>query len=242
MHSFDRLQANFIATINNGPDALDHKHFTGPIDRVLLGMKAHANTISHARLVALEETFPLTRQAMGDTGFNNLSREFIETKAARASDNNGIGRGFSGYLRRSGSAPEIEDLAAIEWAWLESYHASDAKALELCDIAGMPQDQLLGLLVHTHPSAHIVSLTAPLHAILAEVAAILPNPVAILSVRPNAEVKLVPLGEIETAVFAKAQKNTTIGNLLTCVAEHHEVTDPIGPIMTLLGAGALVEN
>jgi hypothetical protein len=242
MLTLDLAQANFIITINEGPDALDGRLFAGPIDRVFLGLKAHANTISHARLVALEETFPLTRQALGDAAFNSLSREFIETKAARASDNNGIGRGFSGYLRRSGSVPEIEDLAAIEWAWLESYHASDAKALELSDIAGMPQDQLLALPVRTHPSAHIVSVTASLHAMLAEVAAILPNPVAILAVRPDAEVKLVPLGEIETAVFATAQKSTAIGNLLAFAAEQHGDADLVEPVMTLLGAGALMEN
>ena len=65
MLSLKAAQANFIATINDGPDALDHSLFDGPIDRVMLGLKAHANTISHARLVALEETFPLTRQALG---------------------------------------------------------------------------------------------------------------------------------------------------------------------------------
>ena len=66
MFSLEAAQANFIATINHGPAALDHTLFDGPLERVLLGLKAHANTISHARLVALEESFPLTRQALGD--------------------------------------------------------------------------------------------------------------------------------------------------------------------------------
>ena len=61
MSSLDRAQANFIATINDGPDALDPELFSGPIDRVLLGLKAHANTISHARLVALKRLSPYAR-------------------------------------------------------------------------------------------------------------------------------------------------------------------------------------
>ncbi len=72
MLSLSDAQGNFIDTINEGPDRLDALLFAGSTDRVLLGLKAHANTINHARLVALEETFPLTRQEIGEAPFNLL--------------------------------------------------------------------------------------------------------------------------------------------------------------------------
>jgi hypothetical protein len=242
MHLLEQAQANFIATINEGPDALDHCLFAGPIDRVLLGLKAHANTISHARLVALEETFPLTRQALGEEPFNQLSRAYVETAAARAFDSNAIGKGFAEFLVEGGAGPSNAELAAIEWAWLKSYHAVEALPLGLPDFAGLTEDQLLRFAVRAHPAAHMISITAPLSDQLAEITAVIANPAAILAIRPEAEVRLVPLDAATVAVFAASKKASTLGNLLALAAEQPDITDPSGPVITLLGAGALMEN
>ena len=81
MPSFADAQTNFIDTINDGPDRLDPTLFAGPSDRVLLGLKAHANTDQPLeRIVALEDTFPHTRQHLGDAVFNALASDFVETK------------------------------------------------------------------------------------------------------------------------------------------------------------------
>jgi Putative DNA-binding domain len=237
MHSLESMQADFIATINEGPGALNQTLFAGPIDRIMLGLKAHANTINHARLVALEETFPLTREALGEREFNTLSRVFVETAEARACDGNSIGLHFPAFL----NDPIIAELAAIEWAWLESYHAADGAPLSLADISGLPEERLIALKVAAHPSAHIVSLTAPLSSQLADIAALMSNPAAILAVRPKAEVLLVPLDAATTNLFYSVKKIMTVGNLLALAAEQQGVTDPSGPVMTLLGAGALME-
>ena len=98
MHSLANTQANVIDTINNGPDMLDPSLFAGPRDRILLGLKAHANTINYARILALEETFPRTRQEMGEAAFNKLVRDFVETDTAKASDTNRIGSSFPSIL------------------------------------------------------------------------------------------------------------------------------------------------
>jgi hypothetical protein len=241
MFSLEAAQANVIATINQGPSALDPTLFDGPLERVLLGLKAHANTINHARLIALEESFPLTRKALGDDAFNRLSREFVENAEARACDNNAIGRPFPGFLRKSGAGPAICDLAAIEWAWLESYHAADAEALGLADIAGLDEARLLALPICAHPAARRTLLSAPLSDQLADLAALIHNPAAVLSVRPEAEVRLVPLDTATSSLFAEVKKTTTIGNLLALTAELPDITDASQPVMTLLGAGALME-
>jgi hypothetical protein len=241
MFSLEAAQANFIATINQGPAALDPTLFDGPLERVLLGLKAHANTINHARLVALEESFPLTRKALGDDGFNRFSRDFVETAEARACDNNAIGRPFAKFLKASGADPAICDLAAIEWAWLESYHAADAKALGLADISGLDEQKLVALQICAHPAGRLTPLSAPLSEQLADVAALIPDPTAVLAVRPEAEVRLVPLDAATSSLFAEVKKTTTIGNLLALAAELPDITDASQPVMTLLGAGALME-
>ncbi|HMS22082.1 MAG TPA: DNA-binding domain-containing protein [Sphingorhabdus sp.] len=106
MPSLSDAQRNFIATLNEGPDTLDPALFAGAPERVLLGLKAHANTISHARLVALEESFPLTRGEMGEERFNTLSREYVETAPAKASDLAHIGRHFAPFPPQLATLPQ----------------------------------------------------------------------------------------------------------------------------------------
>jgi hypothetical protein len=234
MLSLEAAQANFIRTINDGPNVLEPNLFEGPIDRVLLGLKAHANTISHARLVALEESFPLTRAHLGEAEFNRLSRDFVETEAARASDNNLVGKGFPDFLSANSSASE---LAQIEWAWLGAYHAAEADALELSAIAGLAEDKLLGMTVAWHPATWLVPVSAapsPQLELGAE------RPAAILIIRPQAEVRLLPIDTATVPIATACQKSATIGNLLALAAEQSGITDPAGPVLTLIGAGALV--
>lgn len=235
MSSLADTQTNFIDTINNGPDRLDPALFAGPPDRVLLGLKAHGNTISHARIVALEETFPLTRQHLGDATFNALAREFVETAAAKASDANRIGLGFPVFL----TDPAIRELAQIEWVWLESYHAAEATTLTFGDLAALDEAALLALAVAPHPSARTVNISAPIASALQELAG--QQPAAMLCVRPDAEVRVVPLDAVQLAVFAaSAQKSTSLGNLLAIAIEQAGEQAPLEPILHLIGAGALV--
>jgi len=236
MPSLADAQANFIDTINDGPNRLDPALFAGPPDRILLGLKAHANTVTHGRIVALEETFPLTRQHLGDAAFNALAREFVETKTARASDTNRIGLSFPGCL----SDPATRELAQIEWAWLESYNAAEGVPLTLGDLASLDEAALLALAIAPHPSARIVEISTPIASALHELAGL--QPVAILCVRPNAEVRLVPLDAVQLAVFATSvQKSASLGNLLAAALEQAGEQAPLEPILHLIGAGALIK-
>lgn len=236
MPSLTDAQTNFIDTINNGPDRLDPTLFAGPTDRVLLGLKAHANTVTHARIVALEETFPLTRQHMGDAAFNIIARDFVETDTARSCDANRIGLGFTDCL----SEPATSEIAQIEWAWLESYHAAEAGPLTLDDLAVLDEAALLAQPVAPHPSARIVVISAPIASALQELSG--QQPVAILCVRPDAEVRLHPLNAIHLAIFAEsARKNASVGNLLAIALEQAGERAPLEPILHLIGAGALVK-
>lgn len=239
MFTLKHAQANFMDTINNGPDALDMQLFSGPVDRVMLGLKAHANTINHARLVALEESFPRTVGQMGAANFNDMARAYIETGTAKQSDNNAIGAHFPAFLQSLNCAPPTVDLAQIEWAWLQSYHAADSIALSLSDLAQFSEAELLSKSVKWHPSTQLISLGDALPAALPELAE-MNNAAAVLIVRPEAEVRLLALDVITTQVARVAENSATIGNLLAVASEQGDDADPIGPVLTLIDAGALI--
>lgn len=238
MPSLEAAQINFIETINKGPDALDPLLFGGPADRILLGLAAHANTINHARLVAMEATFPLTREHMGDAEFNTLARIFVETADARSTDNNNIGAGFADFIGGKGAA--LQELVRIEWAWLQSYHAPEAEPLSLAELGGMDEVGLLTLPITLHPSARLVETNAKLSPTLGELANT--RPAGVLAIRPDTEVRLVPLNAVQLAVINAASKeNAVLGNLLGAAIETAGGDAPLTPVMDLIGEGALVK-
>jgi hypothetical protein len=230
---------NVVDTINQGPAALNPALFSGPIDRVLLGLKAHANTISHARLVALEESFPLTRNQLGDDSFNALSRSYIETEMARAGDANRIGAAFPDFLERHIDDQSALDLARTEWAWLESYHAAEAPPLELAFLGTLDEASLLALPISRHPAARLIELNAPLSPQLEELGDSA-DAAAILVTRPGAEVRLLLLSQLDADVFGAIDAHSTVGNLLALILEQGGEDIALGPILTLIGAGALI--
>ncbi len=238
MPPLEKAQANFITTINEGPAALDPHLFAGAEDRILLGLKAHANTISHARLVALEDSFPLTRAAMGDADFNTLSYKYCETAIARASDANTIGAGFANYLATRVAA-DMADLARIEWAWLESYHSAEATPLALTDLAALDESRLLALGITCHPAARLIRLASPTFNLIPELGDMV-NVTSVLITRPDTDVRLLAIDTVSAQIFARAQNTAIMCNLLEITTEQGDEAEPLAPIITLIGAGALI--
>ncbi len=223
-------QAAIAATLLRGPDHLPAGLFAGGEGAVLRGLRVHANTISHARLVALEDTFPRTRAYLGEAEFNRLSRAFVESGGAQGRAVSDIGAAFPGWL----ADPLAADLARVEWGWLESYHATDAQALALTDLAGLDESALLDLFVCRHPAVRVVVLVseaAPLvdPGFASDVA-------ALLVTRPDAEVRLFAIDPADVTALDMAREISPLGNLIAPLAEKHP--DGGAAIAALIAAGA----
>ncbi|UKK83896.1 DNA-binding domain-containing protein [Sphingopyxis sp. BSN-002] len=226
----EREQAAIAATLLHGPDDLPGGLFAGDDAAVLRGLCVHANTISHARLVALEETFPRTRAHLGDAEFNRLSRIFVEGGGAEALALPDIGRDFAGWL----DDPLAADVARVEWAWLESYNAAEAPPLRLADLAGQDEAALLALTFRLHPAAQVVTLASDAAPLVDP--ALASGTGALLVVRPDAEVRLLALHVADDAALDRAKEISTLGNLIAVLAELHP--DGGAAIATLIDAGA----
>lgn len=223
-------QAAIAATLLRGPDHLPPGLFAGDDSAVLRGLRVHANTISHARLVALEESFPRTRDYLGEAEFNLLSRAFVEQGGAQGRSLTDIGAGFAEWL----TDPCVADLARIEWLWLESYHAAEAPALALADLAVCDEAALLALRVRRHPAARALILASD--AAPRVDPAFAAGTAALLITRPDAEVRLFATGAAEAALLAGTDNISTLGNLIADLAEDHP--DGGAAIAALIDAGA----
>lgn len=243
MRMLDDGQRAVMRALDHGPLHLPYDLFTGAPERVLAGMKVHANTISHARLVALEDTFPRTRAWIGHDRFNAASRAFLDQPGVVAHPHAEIGVGFAAFLAAEGES--ASELARFEWQWLRAYHAADAAPLELAALAGFDPEALLMITVQRHPAAHAGRFAALVHDEIGAEVPGLAEAEAILITRPDAEVLIAPANALMVTILAGANNPQTIGNLLTLGSESLDdaidtVAAAMRELVTLINAGALI--
>jgi hypothetical protein len=232
-------QSGFMDALQKGPDHLPSNLFSGSRYRAFIGVKAHANTISHARLVALEDTYPRLRERLGDEAFNQLSRDYLEYGDVRQNDMNGLGREFAEFIDAQGVDKASSDLAHIEWAWLKSYHAADAEALNMQDIAALDEAALMELPIAFHPSVQHIMLHAPLAPELGLEVPADDHLAAIAIVRQQNDVLLFPQTTLQKDIFICCKNSVLMRNLLESAVETIGETHAVEHIFALVGAGFL---
>jgi len=243
VQSLDRLQASVAQTLAHGPAHMHARLFSLSPERALLGLKAHANTISHARLVALEDSFPLTREALGADAFNNLTRRYLDTPGAGRQPLLRIGQGIPSFLFACDCPSGVVDLARAEWAWLLTYHAAEGAPFDLAQLAGRPEAEVLETRVRAHPAAHLLSLSEPASANFRPYGDVLGARV-LLFARPCADVVVTPLETSARALFARLKAmawghDISIADLFGRLLEEAPEEDPSLALVSLAAAGAL---
>ena len=208
-----------------GPGYCPPKLFEGSVPAIVRGLKVHANNISHARHVALEETYPRLVGLMGLEEFHAVAEAFLERDGIcfRALDS--IGEGFEQLLHDAAH----RNLARAEWAWLESFHAAEGKALTLGELAGLDPLTLIAARAGLHPAARWFALEDP-HWLAWDNAMAGEGNVLLLT-RPENEVLVRRVDEDAADVLSLLSKSCPAGDLLG--------TEPATLIM-LIDAGAVM--
>lgn len=240
----EQTQSAFMQALDRGPEYMPQGMFAGSSARALLGMKVHANTISHARLIALEDTFPRTRAHIGHDRFNEHSRRFLDRPGVTARPLATIGQDFPLFLALNGETEEAADLAQFEWAWLMSYHAAEAVALALPELAGCEATTLMEVMIARHPAASMGSLDCTVRRMLDGEVPGLASADAVMLTRPEAQVLVSPATRAMWAIFARLERPSAIGNLFAVCTEP-DCKEELSPddfmpaLIALIEAGAL---
>ncbi len=209
--------------LDRGPDFVPDDLFAGSRPAQFRALKAYANTISHGRFAALENSFPKTREAIGKEAFHALAETFLAGEVLMRPIRM-IGEGFPALLEMS--APAAADIADSEWAMLMAHGAADAEALTPDAIRHLTPEDLIEVQVVLHPSTQIVRLRNP-PRFSGEYAGDGP---LLLVTRPAADVLFARIGEAEAALLAMASEPIKLGRLL-------EVDG--AAVMPLINQGAL---
>jgi hypothetical protein len=121
----------------------------------------YADAYFYRLLDVLKEDFPATLGVVGDDEFHNLITSYLVAHPPTEPSLLHAGRYLAGYLERWPMLvrwPFIADLARLERALIDSFHAVDAALLDRAAVQSIPPDEWPALMLRLHPATRVLRL------------------------------------------------------------------------------------
>lgn len=211
----------------------------------------YRNNVTAGLVRALQESYPAVAALVGEAFFQAMAREHARACPPRWPAMFDYGADFPAFIASFAPAaglPYLADVARLERAWVEAYHAAEATCLTRAQLAGLPMDQAECLPLPLHPSARVLRSPWPaltiwqMHTGEAPLAPVdlQAGGQDVLVVRPDAlvEVYALPAG---AAAFASAlAAGAGLGQATALALEDAQGFDLPATLGGLVDAGALL--
>jgi Putative DNA-binding domain len=208
----------------------------------------YRNNVTVSLIDALASIYPAVQRITGVEFFRAMARFHIRETPPHSPLLFEYGRDFPafiGHYEYAQSLPYLADVARIERAWLDAYHAADASPLAPEALAAVPPERLADVVFTPHPAMRIVRSQFSAVTIFAANRAEGPigtiestTPEDALITRPDLEVvvrHLPPGGAIFLMHLAKGE---TLGAAVTAALESDPSFDIPANISGMIEAGA----
>jgi putative DNA-binding protein len=119
----------------------------------------YRNNVTVSLIEALASIYPAVQRITGAEFFRAMARFHVRANPPRSPLLFEYGRDFPDFIERyeyAQSVPWLGDVARIERAWLDCYHAADAEPLSATALGSVPADRLAKLVFQPHPAVRIV--------------------------------------------------------------------------------------
>ncbi len=193
----------------------------------------YRNNVVVGLTATLKDAFPAVARIVGDAFFVAMARIYVAGAPPSSPIMLDYGAGFPdfvGAFEPAQGLPYLRDVARIERAWLEAYHAAEAQTLDPIVFSHISPGDLPNLRLALHPSLRLVRSQYPSLTIWQmNIKGGAPGPVDldaggddILVIRPDAEVelRLLPPGGAEF-VQALADGSTVVEAMEAAMAADH---------------------
>ncbi|SLN73257.1 HvfC/BufC N-terminal domain-containing protein [Oceanibacterium hippocampi] len=250
MRGLADIQASFAAALADperpAPPALRAGAETADSTR----FDIYRNNIMVGLIEGLERNFPVVRRLVGDAFFRHAARTYARHNPPRSPVLLLYGRGFGDFLDQfeaARSVPYLGDVARLEWARLDAYHAADADPLAIDRLAAVAAPDLDGLRLTLHPSLHLLGSRFPVGSIWAATSGADPatavdmargEDVAVLRPGPTVELRILPAAG-RTFIEGLAA-GRSLGAAARAAAEAHADFDLSSHLSGLFGLGAVI--
>lgn len=211
----------------------------------------YRNNVVTGLVETLKAAFPAVRRIVGDAFFSGMARIYVAREPPNSPIMLDYGAGFAdfvGAFEPAASLPYLRDVARLERAWVEAYHAADSAPLDLAAFGRIDPAEVPFISLALHPSLRILRSSFPAATIWQmNVEGGVPAAVRIedggediLVARPLAEiaVRVLPAG---AAAFIQAlAEGAAIGKATTSALADDPRFDLAATLAGLLTAQAIV--
>jgi hypothetical protein len=128
----------------------------------------YRNNVAVGLIGAIEARYPVSRRLVGDDLFRAMARAFARAHKPRSPVMIAYGEDFpefaAAYLAAAEARPglvALADVARLENAWVEAYHAEDAAAAAVGELAALSPDCLPGTRIVFHPASRLLRFLTP---------------------------------------------------------------------------------
>ena len=158
----DRGELSFAAAFS--PALLDPQSelptvVSGPNQKMAFKRyNVYRNNVTVSLIDALAAIFPATQRITGVEFFRAMARFHVRATPPTSPLLFEYGRDFPGFIERyeyAQSMPWLADVARLERAWLDAYHAVDRETLTSEALASIPSDRLAAAIFVPHPATRI---------------------------------------------------------------------------------------
>lgn len=130
----------------------------------------YRNNVAHGMIEALGASFPAVQRLVGEAFFAALARAYLAADPPRSPVLFHHGGGFGAFLDAFppvAGVPYLGDVARLEWARLEAYHAADAEPAAIAALGAVAPERLADTRLVLHPSARLLRSRWPVYALWA---------------------------------------------------------------------------
>lgn len=164
MPSLADLQTAFAAALLGDSREIAHSVVGGglaPAQRV----QVYRNAVRVRLKDALADTYPVLRRLVGDACFDGVAAEFLRQHPPRVGWLHPFGARMAELCARLpvlAGLPYLPDVARLEWAWQQAFHAAGAPGLPAQAFAAVPLEQQHAIGLRLQAGASLISSPYPI--------------------------------------------------------------------------------
>ncbi len=241
MPSLADLQTAFAAAVLGQGDDIAHTVRGGglaPAQRV----QVYRNAVRVRLKDALADTYPVLRRLVGDACFDGVASEFLRQYPPRVGYLHPFGARMAelcAQLPVLAGFPYLPDVARLEWAWQQAFHAAGAPGLPAQAFAAVPVEQQHAIGLRLQAGASLLRSAYPIGRIFEvnqpdyqgdDAVSLDRGGESLLIIRRGFDVRVEPLPAGEYALLAALAASAPLGDAL-CAAVGAQPDCPVGAVL-----------
>lgn len=252
MKALHKLQQAFAADLWGD----DLQHLQGLIldDQISAARRfnVYRNNFQSSLIDALAAIYPVVEQLVGLEFFGFMTDRYIRAHPSRSGNLHNLGNEMASFLRSfqpASTLPYLSDVARLEWAYHQVFHAPAARPFEPEVLEQMSTEEYPDLCFNLGPACRLVCSAFPIFGIWQvnqenyigdKSVNLTSGPESVLIVRPEMEVELWRLDPAECCLLVALENGSNLGEAVETTLGHSGEYNLQASLAKYLSSGALI--